>query len=126
MKRITIHNPCNLNIGPIAATLLGDDYRDLKSGEEVQLVTPADQDLMFAEVLNVWAGPLAHAPAMLLEMSHDPLQRTFSGVHMHLVARRDKQDTNIDQETVVSILVLRPKQSTLIRPTLNDIKKVQS
>tara|TARA_R110000764_G_scaffold36736_2_gene81996 strand:+ start:26016 stop:26396 length:381 start_codon:yes stop_codon:yes gene_type:complete len=122
MRRITIHNPSNLDVGPISATFPGDSYRSLKPSEEVQLVDTADQELMFAEVLNVWEGPLAHTPAMLLEMSHDPLQRTFAGVHMHLVARRAKQEDVIDQETVVSILVLRPKQSTLIRPTLNQIK----
>mgnify|MGYP003629899782 CR=1 FL=1 len=125
MRRITIHNPANLDVGPISATFPGGDYRDLKMGEEVQLVDPADQDLMFAEVLNVWEGPLAHVPAMLLEMSNDPLQRTFAGVHMHLVARRAKQDDTVDQETVISILMLRPKQSTLLRPTMNDIKRMQ-
>ena len=126
MKRIIIHNPCNLDVGPISATFLGGDHRDLKFGDEVQLVDPADQDLMFAEVLNVWEGPLAHIPAMLLEASNDPLQRTFAGVHMHLVARRTEQDLKIDQETVVTTLMLRPKQSTLLRPTMNDIKRMQS
>jgi len=122
MRRITIHNPCNLDIGPISATFPGDGFRDLNASSEVQLVDANDQDLLFAEVLNVWSGPLAHVPAMLLEMSSDPLQRTFAGVHMHLVARREKQEDVINQETVISVLVLRPKQSTLLRPTLNQIK----
>jgi hypothetical protein len=124
MRRITIHNPANLDIGPIAATFIGDDFREMKAGEEVQLVDPADQDLIFAEVLNVWAGPMSHVPALLLEMSNDPLQRTFAGVHMHLVARRGPDAEIPTQESIVSILVLRPKQSTLIRPTMNDLKRM--
>ena len=122
MRRITIHNPSNLDTGNIAAAFLGDGFRDLKSGEEVQLVDPADQELMFAEVLNVWAGPMTHVPALLLEMSNDPLQRTFSGLHMHLVARRGPDDEIPTQESPISVLVLRPKQSTLIRPTVNQIR----
>jgi len=124
MKRITIHNPANLDVGTVSATFLGDDFKELKEREEVQLVDPSDQDLIFAEVMNVWSGPLIHAPAALLEMSNDPLQRTFSGVHMHLLARRPTQETQVTQESAVSILVLRPKQSTLIRPTLNDMKRL--
>tara|TARA_R110002153_G_scaffold66396_8_gene177519 strand:- start:533 stop:913 length:381 start_codon:yes stop_codon:yes gene_type:complete len=123
MRRIPIHNPCNLEGAPISAIFPGDEYKAITEREEVQLVDPADQDLTYAEVLNVWVGPLAHVPAMLLEMAHDPLQRSFAGAFMHLVARRATQETVINQETVVSLLVLRPKASTLIRPTLNDIKR---
>jgi hypothetical protein len=124
MRRIIIHNPANLDIGPISAAFIGDDYRELKQGEEVQLVDPADQDLIFAEVLNVWSGPMSHVPAMLLEMSNDPLQRTFGGLHMHFVARREADDDIPTQDNVISVLVLRPKQSTLIRPTMNDLKRM--
>tara|TARA_R110000737_G_scaffold47134_7_gene67093 strand:+ start:10353 stop:10730 length:378 start_codon:yes stop_codon:yes gene_type:complete len=125
MKRITIHNPANLEGAPISAIFPGDEYKAIVEREEVQLVDPTDQDITYAEVLNVWVGPLAHVPAMLLEMSSDPLQRTFAGAHMHLVARRPEADKIPNQETVVSVLVLRPKASTLIRPTLNDIKRAR-
>lgn len=126
MRRITIHNPCNLQVGVISATFLGEDYRDVQPKEEVELVDLNDQQISYAEVLNIWCGPLAHVPAMLLEMSSDPLQRTFAGVHMHLVARREEQNQVINQESMISVLVLRPKQSTLLRPTLNDIKRARS
>tara|TARA_R110002167_G_scaffold93122_1_gene249745 strand:+ start:3600 stop:3977 length:378 start_codon:yes stop_codon:yes gene_type:complete len=122
MKRLTIHNPANLQVGHISATFLGDEYRELKEREEVQLVDVNDQDLIFAEVLNVWSGPLSHVPALLLEMSSDPLQRTFAGLHMHLVARRSAAEIQITQESIVSVLVLGPKQSTILRPTMNDLK----
>lgn len=121
---ITIHNPSNLDTGPIAAAFLGDDYTSLRERQEVQLVGVNGEPLMFAEVLNVWSGQLALVPAMLLEMSNDPLQRTFSGLFMHLVARRATDETVVNQESVITVLVLRPKQSTLIRPTNNQIRKV--
>tara|TARA_R110002153_G_C13114245_1_gene478032 strand:+ start:237 stop:617 length:381 start_codon:yes stop_codon:yes gene_type:complete len=123
MKRITIHNPCNLEGSPVSALFPGDEYKSITEREEVQLVDVNDQDLTYAEVLNVWVGPLAHVPAMLLEMAHDPLQRSFAGAYMHLVARRTEEDKVPNQETIVSLLVLRPKESTLLRPTLNDIKR---
>ena len=83
MKRITIHNPCNLEGSPVSALFPGDEYKAITEREEVQLVDVNDQDLTYAEVLNVWVGPLAHVPAMLLEMAHDPLQRSFAGAYMH-------------------------------------------
>jgi len=124
MKRISIHNPANLEGGIIAAVF--PDALEIDQGEEIQLVDMNDQDLTYAEVVNAWSGPLIHIPASILEMANDPLQRTFSGVFMHLAARREKAETVIDDETIVTALILRPKASTLIRPTMNQIKSVRS
>ena len=121
MKRIKLHNPTNLGGGTVSATFLGEQGKKLADGEEVQLVDVNDQDLMFAEIVNAWVGPLVQAPASLLEMSHDPLQRTFAGVHMHLIARRPTEETVVNQETVITILVMR---DAALQPIISILRMI--
>ena len=71
----------------ITAAFLGDKAAALQQGEEIQLVNPDGQELIYAELLDIWIGPLSNVPAILLEKAHDPLQRNFTGLHLHLLSR---------------------------------------
>lgn len=115
MQTLTIHNPSNLS-GMVAAAFPGE--MDLKIGTELKLVSPNAQDLCYANLEDVWIGSTGAAPALLLEMAHDPLQRTFSGLMQHLVTRFVGQDAN-----KATFLVFTVKESTLLRPTNSQIQK---
>lgn len=121
MKKLTIYNPVGLHGPMISACFIGDEYAAIQLKDEVQLVSPSGQELIYAEVLDLFIGPLSNAPAILLEMTHDPLQRSFTGMHMHLLARYTNGEA-IAPEAAITILVLRPKQSTLIRPTTGQVQ----
>jgi hypothetical protein len=120
MKTITIHSPGNLH--GIITTALKGDLGDL-IGKEIKLVDSADQDLTYGDVKNAWVGPLAHTPAMLLEQSNDPLQRSFTGLRTHLSIFRAEGESTPDAETEITILVIECKASTLIRPTGHQIAR---
>jgi hypothetical protein len=116
MKKLQVHNPVNLLGNNFAAAWRGADLaKEVILGEEVQLIDPAGQDLTYANVLDIWAGPLGHYPALLAEMMHDPLQRTFTGLHTYLMLHSGGDKTPLT--TPVTILILEPKLSTIIRPS---------
>lgn len=118
---ITIANPTNLT-GTIAATFRGDDHANLKIGAEVKLVDQKGQDLCFADVLNVWAGNFQVMPAAILELAHEPIQRTFAGFQAHLT--RDPADGPLTPDVSATALILKIKESTLLRPTNGQIAKL--
>ena len=116
MKRFIIHHPVNLSGDTVALFL--PTLQELNQGDEIQLVDGNDQDVCYAEVLDLWVGPLGQIPAVLLELGHDPLCRTFTGLNTFL-SIWGQVPTKMDTE--VSAIVIRPKSSTLIRPTGRDI-----
>lgn len=124
MKTYTIANPVNLVGNNVTIVVPGvDAAKNLKSsedgtGEEIALVDRNGQEICYAEVLDKWGGPLGHAPALLLEMNQDPLQRTFTGLHTHLMLQSQTPVSAADQ---ISIIIIRPKTSTIIRPSAVDI-----
>jgi len=120
MKQIIIHNPVNLSGHHTFTAGFRGTMEKVAEGEDVQLVDPNGQDLNTVTVLNRWEGALCDAPAILLEMAHDPLQRTFSGLHTHLVVNGG-ESTPLD--TKITILAFEPKMSSLIRPSSSQIQK---
>ncbi len=127
MRTFTIANPVNLVGNNVTISVMGiktaKEVRTSEAGpgEEIQLVDSNGQEICYAEVLDKWGGPLGYAPAMLLEMNQDPLQRTFTGLHTALML--------VSQEPVltmaeITILVIRPKVSTILRPTGKQIKNM--
>jgi hypothetical protein len=97
---------------------------DLEPGNEVKLVQTNGQEISYAEIIDVWRGPLGDVPAVLLEMMHDPLQRTFAGFHMLLAMSRAEEDEQTGMGLPISVIVYRPKASTLIRPTNSQIRRL--
>ncbi len=126
MKKLTIQNPASIWGQNFSAAFRGGDLsKEVIAGEEVQLVDGHSQDLAFAEVVDIWAGPLGHYPALLAEMACDPLQRTFTGLLTHLMVYRGKNEVT-PLTTPMTILILKAKESTIIRPTHNQIKNVEN
>ena len=82
-------------------------------------------EVCLVEVLDRWGGEIAHVPAFLLEMCHDPLQRTFAGLHMHMMVYRKTENESTPMDTPLSVLIVKPKQSTLLRPTSGQIQKLK-
>jgi hypothetical protein len=127
MRTFTITNPVNLVGNNVTFATLGiEAAQELKSsedgtGEEIQLVDRNGQEICYAEVLDMWGGPLGHVPAMLLEMNQDPLQRTFTGLHTALMLQSQNP---VPPDTPISIVIIRPKVSTIIRPSVSDMAKV--
>lgn len=112
MKKIEVYNPVNLvTSSSITATLLGK--ADLSVGDEVRIYDSEGQECCYADIETVWHGALCDIPAIFLEMAHDPLQRTFSGVHMHLTASAGHAIGITDKVTVVGF---KTKMNTVIRP----------
>ncbi len=126
MKQYTIANPVNLVGNNVTIVVPGiNAAKNLRSsedgtGEEISLVDRNGQDICYAEVLDKWGGPLGHAPALLLEMNQDPLQRTFTGLHTHLMLQ---SQVPVPADTQISIIIIRPKISTIIRPSAAEVAK---
>lgn len=122
MKRLTIHNTHNLLGDPFAAAFLTKKLSGkFAVGEEVQLETADNQDLMYAEIQDAWTGPIAEVPALILEQSNDPLQRTFSGLYTYLTMTTGER---LSMEEPITVVVMKGKESTLIRPSARQIKNV--
>lgn len=120
MKQIVIYNAVNLSgHHTFTAGFLGT-MENIAEGEDVQLVDPNGQDLNTVTVINRWEGVLADAPAILLEMAHDPLQRTFTGLHTHLSINSGESAQLTDK---ITILAMEPRMSSLIRPSSSQIQK---
>ena len=122
MKHLILQTPDNIQKGTLASGYRGTV--ELSPGDEVQLVLASKQRIAYAEIVDVWTGPLGDVPAVLLEMSQDPLQRTFTGFHTSLVMTRTEEGETTEMSTPVSVVLYRPKTSTLIRPTAGQARKL--
>jgi len=121
MKQVVIHNPLYLEGSSFAHAFRG--LLDIRQDQEIHLVDTQGQDLMFSTVVDIWQGMLAHVPAMLLELSSDPLQRTFTGLHTHLMLHRETDGQGTPLDTEITILVMKPKKSSIVRATSRDIRR---
>ena len=127
MRTYTIANPVNLVGNNVTITVVGiKAAEEIKTseagpGEEIQLVDRNGQEICYAEVLDKWGGALGHVPALLLEMNQDPLQRSFTGLHTHLMLQ---SQTPVLPDAMISLLIIRPKVSTIIRPTGKQVADV--
>tara|TARA_R110002167_G_C12707228_1_gene655145 strand:- start:37883 stop:38266 length:384 start_codon:yes stop_codon:yes gene_type:complete len=124
MIQIPVTNPVNLIGNNFSMAFRGDEMsKNVKAKEEVQLVDSQGQELTYATVLDIWAGPLGHYPALLAEMMQNPLCRTFTGLHTELMLQRASDKETTPLTTVITILILEPKTSTILRATPNQIAK---
>lgn len=125
MRQITVTNPVNLLGNNFSMAFRGVDMSEnVKAKEEVQLIDQNGQELTYANVLDIWAGPLGHYPALLAEMMQNPLCRTFTGLHTELMLQRTKEDEQTPLTTPITILILEPKASTIIRPSASMAAKL--
>lgn len=87
---------------------------------EVEMQTLAGASLGTAEVTAIWFGPLHQIPAIFLESEHDPIARTWSGLHACL---QNVYDKSIPPETEVTALRLRYTGPLVKLATVADIPK---
>jgi len=110
---LLFHNPNGL-VGRFVTVRKGPKWADRlqKHAEEVVLAdAKTETPIAVAEVENVWRGPLHLVPAFLLEMEHDPLCRTFSGLVSCL---QGIYGPPVTVEMLVSVLVLRVKRTSRV------------
>tara|TARA_R110002153_G_scaffold132597_2_gene281648 strand:- start:17544 stop:17924 length:381 start_codon:yes stop_codon:yes gene_type:complete len=126
MKKLIVSNPVNLQGNSFALAFRGTEIAgELKPGVEVQLVDTNGQELLNVEVLDVWGGPTGNFPALLAEMMQDPLCRTFTGLFTHLALSRTKESETTDMNTPLSVVIVKPKVSSIIRATSSQIAKMK-
>lgn len=89
---------------------LGTEWAERTQDERdrsIHLVDGAGKSLGGAEVLDCWSGPLSALPAILIEVCHDPVCRTWSGVAQILAGMYDSDDLTIGFDTVVTVLRMK-------------------
>ena len=110
---LKFQNPTGL-VGRFVTVRKGPKWADRlqRSGMEVVLADDkTETPIAVAEVENVWRGPLHLLPALMLEMEHDPLCRTFSGL---VACLHGIYGPPVTVEMPVTALVLRVTRTSLV------------
>lgn len=110
---IKFQNPVGL-VGRFVTVRKGPKWSDRLQSPGVEVIladTKTETPLAVAEVENVWRGPLHLLPALMLEMEHDPLCRTFSGL---VACLQGTYGPPITVEMPVTAIVLRVKRTSMI------------
>lgn len=111
MERMVFQNPGGL-AGRFVTVRKGDGwFKKVAPGDQIELVDAEGKVLGVADVADGWTGDLARVPASVLEMVHDPLMRTFSGL---IVGLRIFYGDPIEPSVVVSAMVLDFARTTRI------------
>lgn len=104
LKRIDFKHPTGLH-GRFVTVRLGEKWaKRLSQGEELEVGEPDGPLLGYAKAVDIWNGDLALVPASIVEMEHEPLCRSYSGLVMGL--RMVYQGEPIKPETNVTALIL--------------------
>ena len=108
MHKLEFLNPVGLISDNFSTVRLGTKWAECTADEDrrgVSLVDASGTSFGTACVLDCWSGPLHALPAMLVENSHDPITRTWSGVAQVLAAIY--VDEEVGYETIVTVLRLK-------------------
>lgn len=109
MNKLKFLNPIGIKSDNFSTVRLGTKWAERTKPEEGSTVTAVELTdaeggvLGTAVVKGCWVGPLAQLPALLLECSHDPVCRTWSGVAQILSGIYEEP---MNYETVVTVLQL--------------------
>lgn len=111
MYKLEFMNPIGLTNEVFSTARLGIKWaeRSAPKGEDgflkVELVDTNGNSFGTATVVGCWTGPLSQAPALLLECSHDPVCRTWSGLAQVMAGVYEGEE--VSYETIISVLQLR-------------------
>ena len=114
MRNLVFLNPVNLVSQNFSTVRVGSKWAERTVDEaerSVYLVDSTGKSHGTAEVISCWTGPLAEIPALMLECSHDPVHRTWSGVAQSLAGIY--QDEKVGYDTIVTILQLKHTGSAI-------------
>ena len=120
MNKLKFLNPVGIKSDNFSTVRLGTKWAERSKPEEGSKVTGielADGEgnvLGTAVIRGCWTGPLAELPALLVECSHDPVCRTWSGVAQTLAGIY--KDPNIGYETIVTVLQCSYTGSSIVIP----------
>ncbi len=121
MHKLKFANPVGVRNENFSTVRMGTKWaeRTEPNGDErvtVELVAPDGKSMGTAIVRGCWTGPLAQLPGMLLESSHDPVCRTWSGAAQVLAGLHP--DEKVGYDTVVTCLQLEYTGSIIKTPDL--------
>lgn len=108
MRNLVFLNPINLKSDNFSTVRLGSKWGDRTVDEANRLVYLVDtqgKSYGTAEVTSCWTGLLADIPALMIECSHDPVSRTWSGVAQILAGIY--KDAKVGYHTIVTVLQLK-------------------
>ncbi len=121
MNTLKFLNPVGIKSDNFSTVRLGTKWAERTVPEEgspvtgVELADGKGGVLGTAVVKGCWTGPMIQIPAFLLECSHDPVCRTWSGV---VLALQVIYGQPIGLDTVVSVLQLSYTGSVVSTPKL--------
>lgn len=107
MHRLAFANPVGLKSENFTTVRIGEDWGERTHSLEdrvVELIGTDNESLGTAKVWDCWVGPLHALPAIMLEASHDPICRTWSGVAQVLHA--EHPDAEVGYDTTITVLRL--------------------
>ena len=111
MYTLKFINPVGLKSENFSTVRLGEQWAERTKPESISdpvnvyLNDDDGNSKGTANVVSCWTGPLAELPAMLLEISHDPVLRTWSGAAQVLASLYP--ETEIEYGTIVTVLQLQ-------------------
>lgn len=86
----------------------GSEWWDkVNLNDEIELCGPDGDAVAIGQVVDKWKGPVIQVPAALLEVSHNTLHRTFTGLIMSMSAALQRQATPNDIITILTLMPLR-------------------
>lgn len=109
MIQIQFHDAVGCH-GMFSTVRKGDRYmRELKPGDEVELLDKMGGVIGYATVADGWLGDLARVPASIVEMEASYLHRSYSGLIMGL---RAHYGDPVKPDMPVTALILNFKGKT--------------
>lgn len=119
--RIKLKNPVHLD-GMFSLIFAGDDKR-FETGKDVSFEHDGDHNhkvLGRGRIVDVWVGKVGRAPAALLEICHDPLMRSYSGLAVGICGMFSVEDAQPD--AIITVVVVREKKrGAIVTPELEII-----
>ena len=102
---------------------LGKKWRTRIQGgcREVALQDNEGNAIGTAEITDVWFGPLSHIPGLFLEVIHDPVCRTWSGL---FAVMRGMYPDGCDGDSEVTAIRLRYTGSLVKLATAEEAKTI--
>lgn len=122
MNKLKFLNPTGIKAEVFSTVRLGTKWAERTAPEEgqqvvgVELADGEGKALGNAVVIGCWTGPLVQVPAFLLECSHDPVCRTWSGVAQTLAGIY--KDPSVGHDTIITVLQCSYRGSVIETPKL--------
>lgn len=121
MLQIPLPHRAGLQDERFTFALLDKSWRQKIAGNGKQPVELTDPlgPVARVEVMDLWVGPLVHAPAVFVERYHDPAGRLWSGLHLCLQCQTG-ENIAPGQEIVLVHVARCEEQGNIHLPTAGE------